>query len=64
MENELVTVTTYLLAKENLFSSLKINIDTFLNFIEKIQKGYKDVTYHNKTHGADLSQVTQYLYDS
>lgn len=25
--------------------------------MERIQNGYKDVTYHNQTHAADLSQV-------
>ncbi len=55
LSNELVTVTSYILAKENIFASKKLQISTFLNFIEKIQRGYKDVTYHNQTHGADLS---------
>jgi len=30
-------------------------------FISKIQSGYKNITYHNKTHGADLS-CTAYYY--
>lgn len=62
LQNELTTITTFILAKENLFQSLKINLDTYLNFIEKIQKGYKDITYHNKTHGADLAQVSSFLF--
>jgi hypothetical protein len=40
---------------------LKISVEKYMSFITKIQNGYKDVTYHNKTHGADLS-ATAYLY--
>ncbi len=29
-------------------------------FISKIQSGYKNVTYHNKTHGADVCQTVYY----
>jgi len=36
MENELVTVITYIMHKENLFSSLNIRIETFMRFITKI----------------------------
>lgn len=36
MENELVTVITYLLHKEQLFSALNINMDIFMRFINKI----------------------------
>ena len=54
-ENELVTVVSYMLAKENTFSKLNMNFEVFMKFIKRIQSGYKDITYHNKTHGADLS---------
>ena len=54
-ENELITAVTYILHKHKIFQSLKINFETFMMFISKIQSGYKDITYHNKTHGADLS---------
>jgi hypothetical protein len=60
LENELVTVITYLLHKEQLFSSININIDTWMRFITKIQSGYKDIAYHNKTHAADLSQTAYF----
>jgi hypothetical protein len=55
LENELVTVATYLLHQEQLFSSLNINMETWMRFITKIQSGYKDIAYHNKTHAADLA---------
>lgn len=53
--NELVTVISYILAKQNIFQELTIVYKVFNNFIKAIQGGYKDVTYHNKTHAADLS---------
>jgi len=35
-------------------------MDTFISFINKIQSGYKDVAYHNKSHAADLSQTAYF----
>lgn len=49
-----------MLHKECLFQKLEIDIDTFLRFITKIQHGYRDVAYHNKTHAADLSQTAYF----
>jgi hypothetical protein len=60
-ENELITVITYLLHKHHIFSNLKIRMETFLKFISAVQSGYQNVTYHNKTHGADLA-ATSYFY--
>lgn len=31
-----------------------------MRFIVKIQSGYKDIAYHNKTHAADLSQTAYF----
>lgn len=54
--NELITVVTHILAKENIFDSLNLKFDSFMRFITKISQGYKtNVSYHSKTHGADLS---------
>lgn len=60
-ENELLTTITYLLHKHQVFSNLKISIDTFLSFIAKIQGGYRDITYHNNTHAADLSSTLYFI---
>jgi hypothetical protein len=59
-DNELVTLSTYLMHKHKYFQSLKIVVDIFVSFMSKIQSGYKDITYHNKTHGADLCQTAYY----
>ena len=32
-----------------------------MNFIRYIQNGYKKITYHNKTHAADLCQTFNYF---
>ena len=60
-ENELITSVTYLLHRHKVFQSLKISVETFLTFIAKIQSGYKDITYHNKTHAADVSTTVYYM---
>jgi hypothetical protein len=52
--NELVSTAAYILAKHDIFSNINCSFEVFLNFIKKIQSGYKDITYHNKTHAADL----------
>lgn len=59
-ENELVTSITYMLHKESIFQKLEIDVDTFMRFITKIQSGYRDIAYHNKTHASDLSQTAYF----
>jgi len=54
-ENELMTVVSHILAKEHLFDNLPINNEKFMNFVNKIQETYTNITYHNQTHGADLA---------
>jgi hypothetical protein len=53
--NELVVTISYIMAKQNLFSKLNASFEVFRAFMTRIQGGYKNVTYHNKTHAADLS---------
>jgi hypothetical protein len=55
--NEMVVTISYILAKENIFEALDISFETFQRFIKKISAGYKNVSYHNRTHGTDLAQV-------
>jgi len=40
---------------------VNLGLEVFLNFIRKIQGGYKDIPYHNKTHAADLVQSFYYF---
>ena len=63
-ENELVTVVCHILAREGIFDKLPIANEKFLMFIQKIQSTYNDITYHNKTHGADLAQSFYYMVTS
>lgn len=60
-ENELIIVVSHILAKESLFDMLPINNEKFMNFIHKIQDTYTNITYHNKTHGADLAQTFYFI---
>lgn len=64
LNNELVVTTSYILAKQNIFQKLNLSFEVFLTFMTKIQRGYKDVTYHNKVHAADLSQTFNYFCTS
>lgn len=49
--------------QHNLFKNLKIEPETFLTFINKIQNNYnpKFIEYHNKTHGTDVCQTSNYF---
>lgn len=58
--NEMVTLTTYLMYKHNLFYEIAIELSTFATFIRNIQEGYKDVAYHNKIHGMDVGRLAYY----
>jgi hypothetical protein len=60
-ENELLVGVTFLLHKNDIFSKANISMQTFVKFIGKIQSGYKDITYHNKTHGADVALTSNYM---
>lgn len=53
---ELVATTCFILAKRECFAKTNIDINKMINYISSIQSGYKSITYHNKTHGADLCQ--------
>jgi len=44
------------MAKEGIFDELPILNEKFLSFIQKVQSTYTNITYHNKTHAADLAQ--------
>ncbi len=57
---ELFIVASYLMNKHELFESLKIYPEVFFTFIRTIQAGYKNVSYHNKTHATDVCQNSYY----
>lgn len=63
-DNELVTTVSYILAHENIFDTLPIINEKFLSFIRKVQSSYKSITYHNKTHAADLAQNFYYFIEN
>jgi hypothetical protein len=58
---ELVVVTAIIFEREECFSDGTLNYDTFNRFMTTIQKGYNNITYHNKTHAADLAQTFYYF---
>ena len=62
VDRELTCVASLLLHKHSLYSGLKININQFLIFMDKLSSGYNEhVKYHNKTHAADVTQTLYYF---
>lgn len=59
--NELVTVVMYLLSHNGLLNSSVLDFERLLAYINAVQRGYKNITYHNKTHAADLCQTFHYF---
>lgn len=51
---ELESILAYLLVKRDCISKTNVDLNKMSNFMTAIQSGYKNITYHNKTHGADL----------
>ena len=54
---ELCTTIGYIMAKEGIFEEVKLNKLKFFGFLSRISNLYNDITYHNRTHAADLSQT-------
>ena len=46
----------HIFAKEKIFEQLPLSNTRVIPFFQRIQSLYKDITYHNKTHAADLCQ--------
>ena len=55
--NEMLSLLPWLLSKRNCFAKVELDLQRLVQFTVKIQDGYKNITYHNKTHGADLCQT-------
>ena len=51
----MVTIMSHIMARESLFEKLPLDNEKFLPLMKKLQSTYRDITYHNKTHAADLS---------
>lgn len=51
---ELTAIVSHILAKERIFEELPIASQNYLAFIKRVEAGYRDITYHNSLHAADL----------
>lgn len=49
------------MAREKIFDEVSVVNEKFVSFLVKIQGSYNNITYHNKSHGADLAQTFYYL---
>ena len=59
--NELVTILPILLAKHGLFASCNIEFEHLMSFVRQLAVGYKQITYHNQTHAADVCATFNYF---
>lgn len=41
--------------------SSSLDFEKLMSFIQAIQNGYRNITYHNTTHAADLCQTFNYF---
>lgn len=59
--NELVLIINHLMEINDFYEKLNITQDKFRKYSVTIQKLYNPVSYHNKTHAADVTQTTYYF---
>lgn len=59
--NELVLIANHLLEINEFYEKLNIPKDKFRRYSVAIQKQYNPVSYHNKTHAADVTQTSYYF---
>jgi hypothetical protein len=59
--NELVLVINHLMEINDFYEKLNITKDKFRKYSMIIQKLYNPVSYHNKTHAADVAQTSYYF---
>lgn len=59
--NELLILLPYVLAKHGLFAHCKLEFSCMINFCKALVRGYKQITYHNQTHAADVCQTFNYF---
>lgn len=59
--NELVLIINHLMEINEFYTKLNIIKDKFRKYSVIIQKMYNPVSYHNKTHAADVTQTSYYF---
>ena len=58
----LFTLSHYLFLSADLYKTFEINVECFLNFVTRIESGYReDVPYHNSIHASDVLHGVSYL---
>ena len=60
--NELASLLMIILSKRGILSDVQeLDVESLVRFILLIQRGYKDISYHNKTHASDVCQTFNYF---
>ena len=50
-----------LFERHGLRAKLDLRTDAVLDFLSAVERGYKDVAYHNSTHGADVTHAVHWI---
>jgi hypothetical protein len=62
MDNELVSIIMIAMTKRDILGQVKhLDVEALQRFILLIQRGYKDISYHNKTHAGDVCQTFNFF---
>ena len=59
----LFTLSNFLFTKSELFVKFKISRRHFLKFVNLVERGYKDIPYHNSIHATDVLHGVNWLKD-
>jgi hypothetical protein len=59
--NELYHLLPFVLAKHGLIAATSLHFCNLLNYLRKLQAGYKGIAYHNVSHAADVCQTFNYF---
>jgi hypothetical protein len=60
----LVTISWCIFKKHNLLSAMKINPNTFVKYMGRIESAYESHPYHSNIHGADVLHGLHYMMNT
>ena len=62
LEHELQGIVMIALSKRGILTQVdELNVEKLTRFLTLISRGYKNISYHNKTHGSDVCQTFNYF---
>ena len=62
LEHELQGVVMISMSKRGILTAVEeLNVENLTRFLALISRGYKNISYHNKTHGSDVCQTFNFF---